>query len=69
MRNCIANEVESTQNNKQFQLYFDSKACKELYGGGDNSGYNGKPLQGSQEDMPKATQQVSSWFKNKSFCS
>lgn len=53
MRNCIANEVESTQNNKQFQLYFDSKACKELYGGGDNSGYNGKPCKEVKRTCPR----------------
>lgn len=59
MRNCIVNEVEPTQNNKQFWLYFDSKLYKELYDGGENSGHNGKLVQGSQEDMAKVTQQIS----------
>lgn len=30
MRNCIANEVEYTQNNKQFQLYFDYRLAKNF---------------------------------------
>ncbi|RMC15369.1 hypothetical protein DUI87_07560 [Hirundo rustica rustica] len=41
------------------------QAYKELYGGGNSSGYNGKLVQGSQEDMPKGTQQVGCCFNNK----
>lgn len=30
MQNCIGNEVEYTQNNKQLQLYFDHRLIKNF---------------------------------------
>lgn len=62
-----ANEAGFTQNNKQLWLYWDAKAYKELQGGGDAAGYDGRPVQGSQEDMSKATPQGSCW--SEMFCS
>jgi len=42
-----------------FDCILTPKLYKELYGDGDSKGYNGKLVQGSQEEIPKATQQVS----------
>lgn len=66
MQNCIANAVEYTHNNKASSVFW-LKAYKELYGDGNSSGYNAKLVQGSQDDMPKGTQQVSCCFNNKKF--